>query len=1192
MHAVYSGAMIYLSSDPLESTAVPAGDTLRNLYTAEETALTAALAAATNLTQEQRTRIGARAADWVEKVRAQTHRSGVIDAFLQEYGLSTNEGIILMRLSEALIRTPDFATAQELMRDKLVAGEWRLHAGSSPATLINAATSGLRFSAAWIEATGGSAAARLAAKLGDRVLHAAVVRGMGIMAGHFVLGSTIEDAVARAKKAAGKGTLYSFDMLGEAALTLDDAAHYYNSYAHAVRHLASTVAPYATAATANGLSVKLSALHPRYEFAKRASCVPDLIQNVRELALIAKAAGTGLTLDAEEADRLELSLQIFTALLADPLLADWDGLGIVIQAYQRRASATTRIVADAAKAANRVISVRLVKGAYWDAEIKRAQEMGLDSYPVFTRKEHTDISYLACAAQLLHAGPHIYSQFATHNAHTAAAIMEMAQSNTAFEFQRLHGMGEALHDEIRSQTGITSRVYAPVGNHKELLPYLVRRLLENGANSSFVNQLMNPEVDIDEIVRDPIATAQDHGFRAHAEIPAPREMFGGRRDAALGIDLTQSETARQVEAILPAAEMYRAASLVGGTEAGAKLHPVYNPANIAQIIGEAALADVTDVSRAADIASKSRWGAEFGPQMRADCLNRAADILERRMSDLMAYCVLEAGKTFPDAVAEIREAADFCRYYAAEAVSPHMASRMPLGVVACISPWNFPLAIFLGQVAAALAAGNSVLAKPAGQTPLIAHAATQILFEAGVPADALQLLIGGGDIGGALVSNRQIDAVCFTGSTATAKHIAASRADIGKADSVLIAETGGINAMIVDSTALLEQAVSDVVASAFQSAGQRCSACRLVCVQNDIAEDFDKMLAGAMALLAVGDPADLATDIGPIIDADARMKIEGYIAAARTKFRIIGEAPTRDVSNHGHFVGPVAFAVNSIADVTEEIFGPVLHVARFAAGEVNHVVDQVNALGFGLTLGVHSRIDARIAEIAAQAHVGNIYVNRNQIGAVVGVQPFGGEGLSGTGPKAGGPHYLLRLSRPGPAQNPSDDTGGQRANYAKRFDAMQRKHVLPGPTGEQNTLSLVPRGRLILAGDAQHLAAQIGACVASGNNGLIACELAAVARPVIGNLNAHERSAIAIADTGLATLLDGEYHGVVADGDNRAEIAMTLAKRAGAIIPLLSAYDDPERYFHERTLTIDTTAAGGNASLLAMQSSDDAAAKR
>jgi RHH-type transcriptional regulator, proline utilization regulon repressor / proline dehydrogenase / delta 1-pyrroline-5-carboxylate dehydrogenase len=1181
-------------SSPMDSQTV--AEKLRALYTIDETALTSALAVSSNLTPEQRRRISARAGGWVEKVRSATQRTGVIDAFLQEYGLSTKEGIILMRLSEALIRTPDFETAQLLMRDKLVAGEWDAHSGESPATLINAATVGLRFSAAWIEATGGNAAAKLAAKLGDRVLHAAVVRGMGIMAGHFVLGSSIKDAVARGNRNADEGhgsALHSFDMLGEGALTRADAAHYFDSYVNAVRYLAGTTKAGVASARANGLSVKLSAIYPRYEYAKRADCVPELIEKVIELAQIAKAANIGLNIDAEETDRLELSIDIFTALLNDSRLADWDGLGIVIQAYQRRAGAVIDIISEAVKSANRSIAVRLVKGAYWDAEIKRAQEMGLDSYPVFTRKEHTDVSYLACARQLLSAGAHIYPQFATHNAHTAAAILEMAGENRHFEFQRLHGMGEALHDEIHKDTGITSRIYAPVGKHKELLPYLVRRLLENGANSSFVNQLMNPEIEIDDIVRDPIALAQNQGFTPHPAIPAPRNMFSDERHSAKGMDLTQSNMAQKVEASLPVTEPFAASSLVGSVATGTKLQSVFNPANVTQLVGQAALAETSDVTAAALAASTSDWATKFSPQARADCLNRAAHILETRMLELMSYCVLEAGKSFPDAVAEIREAVDFCRYYAVQACSSSMAPRAPLGVVACISPWNFPLAIFLGQVTAALAAGNSVVAKPAGQTPLIAHAAVQILYEAGVPKDALHLVIGGGDIGAALVGDKSVDAVCFTGSTATAKRIAASRADIGRADSVLIAETGGINAMIIDSTALLEQAVGDVVLSAFQSAGQRCSACRLVCVQDDIADDFNRMLAGAMELLVVGDPALLATDVGPIIDADARAKIEGYVTQARGKFKVVGEAPAPQTSAEGHFIRPIALAVNSIADVEEEIFGPVLHVVRFAASYLNQVVEQINGLGFGLTMGMHSRIDSRISEVAAKAKVGNLYVNRNQIGAVVGVQPFGGEGLSGTGPKAGGPHYLRRLSKAHAAPASFDNFDEALAHYKERFAGLRHKYDLPGPTGEQNSLSLVPRGHLLLAGDAAHLAAQIAVCIASGNEGTIprAIYMQAIEQNFLSkNIDLLKLSALTFSDSSLAELAIANYHGIIADGGHRNEVANILAIRPGAIIPLLSLNDDPERYFHERTLTIDTTAAGGNASLLAMQTLDETAA--
>jgi RHH-type transcriptional regulator, proline utilization regulon repressor / proline dehydrogenase / delta 1-pyrroline-5-carboxylate dehydrogenase len=1177
---------------------------LSALYVAPEPALVTTLIGQAALTVDQSAAIEALAADWVTRVRATTSRMGMVDAFLQEYGLSTSEGIILMRLSEALIRTPDFATAQALMRDKLIAGDWDEHTAASPTGLVNAATAGLRLSSAWIMATGGKGAAELVAKLGDRVLHSAVVRGMGIMARHFVLGSTIEDAVARASQQGGKHALCSFDMLGEGAITAKDADRYFNAYAHAMTYLARHVGVGARVATAHGLSVKLSALYPRYEFAKRAVCVPILIEKVRALAQIAKQAGIGLSIDAEEVDRLEMSLQIFQGLLHDPELKDWDGLGIVIQAYQRRATAVIDFVIEAAKQAGRRIAVRLVKGAYWDGEIKRAQEMGLESYPVFTRKEHTDISYLACARKLLSAGTTIFPQFATHNAHTAAAILAMAGDKRDFEFQRLHGMGEALHAEIAAHSGVKSRVYAPVGSHKDLLPYLVRRLLENGANSSFVNQLMNPDIEVDEIVANPIETAQGHGVTAHPAIHAPRNLFGSARLAAKGLDLTQGEIAASIDALSPPAS-YQAHALINGQAIDGPRQTIPNPARITQIVGEATSAEVAHINDAIRSAKTANWPKRFSAHERAACLNKAADLLEARMPHFLALCVAEAGKTYPDAVAEVREAVDFCRYYAAQATAPAMATRQPLGIVVCISPWNFPLAIFLGQVAAALVAGNCVIAKPAPQTPLIAHAAIQLLFEAGVPSDALHLIIGGGDIGAALVSQREIDGVCFTGSTATARRIAMARAQIGRADSVLIAETGGINAMIVDSTALLEQAVGDVVASAFQSAGQRCSACRIVCVQDDVAEDFERLLAGSLELLQLGDPADLTTDIGPIIDTAAADRIKAYIDGARTRHLVIGEARGHDGLKDGHFVRPIALRVAHLSDVSDEIFGPVLHVVHFKAREIMELVEAINASGFGLTLGLHTRIDARIKAIARSAHVGNIYVNRNQIGAVVGVQPFGGEGLSGTGPKAGGPHYLLRLSQ-GMAQDlpngvpnsegaltqinalaqqlgdPDFVSGGDGSAIA----GLACTQKLPGPTGEDNSLTLVPRGRLLCwGGDGQSaLIRQILLVFASGNVALIPRgRLPDALLKVIltAGLPANRSEILDAKD--LLSALTGPLDGVVADGGARADVASALALRDGPILPLLSAQGDFWRFFHERTVTIDTTAAGGNASLLAMQ---------
>jgi RHH-type transcriptional regulator, proline utilization regulon repressor / proline dehydrogenase / delta 1-pyrroline-5-carboxylate dehydrogenase len=1206
---------------------------LAKLYVTDEAALVASLAAAAQLPRDLRRQIADYAADWVAKVRSAERRPGMIDAFLQEYGLSTHEGIILMRLSEALIRTPDFATAQELMRDKFSDGSWVSHAGRSPSALINSATNSLRLTAAWISATGGSGAASLAAKLGDRVLHAAVVRGMGIMAEHFVLGSSIENAVRRSKDGTQGSNLFSFDMLGEGACTQADAERYYGAYTRAVRHLADGAQAGASVANSNGISVKLSALHPRYEYAKRADCMPVLLERIKELALIAKKAGVGLTLDAEEADRLEISLMIFDNLLADPDLAEWDGLGIVVQAYQRRATATIDAILRCANAAQRRVAVRLVKGAYWDMEIKRGQEMGLESYPVFTRKEHTDISYLACARKLLSAGKFIYPQFATHNAHTAAAIIKMADGKSDMEFQRLHGMGEALHKVIQSETGISSRVYAPVGEHKELLPYLVRRLLENGANSSFVNQLLNEDIEIDDIVRDPIQQAESSQFAPNPLIPMPRDLFGGVRQSAKGIDLTQSAVVAHMEATMSSLQPIKAASLVDGVEAGTTVVKILNPACPEQEIGTALNASIADVDAAIVAASLSKWHRDTTPQFRGQCLNKAADILEAAMPELMALCVAEAGKTIADAVAELREAIDFSRYYAAEAIKPRMAQRLPLGIVACISPWNFPLAIFIGQVTAALAAGNCVVAKPAAQTPLIAYEAVKILHRAGIFKDALHLVIGGPDVGAHLAGHTGITAICFTGSTATAKRIAAARADIGLADTVLIAETGGINAMIADSTSLLEQVVNDVVASAFQSAGQRCSACRLVCIQADIADEFERMLAGAMALLHAGNPARLATDVGPIIDAAAKQNITDYVEAMREKFRVIGEGNA--VPETGHFVSPIAFAVPKISDVTREVFGPVLHVVRFDGEKVDALVEEINALGYGLTLGVHSRIDGRIKAIAARAQVGNIYVNRNQIGAVVGVQPFGGEGLSGTGPKAGGPHYMLRLSQPDlPARNnalvnlsepvvrsavaatdlrpllgkarraQSDWAHIRRADICyeiasqcdledfgksvlSQFSTLGDSQNLPGPTGEDNSLTLHPRGILVCAcgGDRALLYQQVLMAIASGN-AVLAIVPDAMKRDfdeAFSKAGSGLPSGLvsSIAESSINAAIESPVAGFVLDGNQRAHLAELIARRAGAILPVLSVYDDPERFFHERTISIDTTAAGGNASLLA-----------
>jgi RHH-type transcriptional regulator, proline utilization regulon repressor / proline dehydrogenase / delta 1-pyrroline-5-carboxylate dehydrogenase len=1151
-------------------------DGLGALYLFDEQRLAEELAKASRLAGSVRAAIAIVAAKLVEVIRSDTSATGLIDGFLQEYGLSTREGVVLMRLSEALIRTPDFATARLLIRDKVSQGDWASHAGRSAKFLVNGATNGLRLSAAWIKATGGIEADGLFAKLGDRMLHAAVVRGMGIMAGHFVFGRSIEHAIARSTAQANHGSLMSFDMLGEAAHTSADAERYAKAYLNAAEKLSGPAA--ASLRDAPNLSIKLSALHPRYEYAKRAACVPELVNIVADIAAIARKNGITITIDAEEADRLETSLLIFAELLTHPALADWNGLGIVVQAYQRRATAVIDHIADLARQTGKRVPVRLVKGAYWDSEIKRAQELGLESYPVFTRKEHTDISYIVCARKLLDAGDCVYPQFATHNAHSMAAVLQMAAGAgaDAFEFQRLHGMGAALHTAVFRSHSVQSRIYAPVGVHSDLLPYLVRRLLENGANSSFVNQLTDTRFSVEDIVADPIMDAQAHGFSAHPAIPAPRDLFGGERLSAAGIDFTQSTVAGQTADWLLAQDVPMASSVIGGrAQTNGAQQPVHNPANIGQLIGTYSDATEADVAAAIAQAKAADWPATSTPQHRQDCLMRAADLLERDMPALMRLCVCEAGKSWPDALAEVREAIDFCRYYGVQALSPAMAGRVPLGVAGCISPWNFPLAIFIGQVTAALAAGNTVVAKPAPQTPLIAARAVALLHQAGIPTSALHLVIGGAQVGAALAGAPDIDVIVFTGSTATAKRIASARAAAGRAAAPLIAETGGINAMIIDSTALLEQAVGDVVASAFQSAGQRCSAARLVCVQDDVAGAFEAMLAGSIALLQLGDPADLATDVGPVIDAAAQSRLAGYIDLARMRFRVIGEAHA--CTAPGHFIRPIAFAVDKIADVSEEIFAPVLHVMRFSAGRMDQLIDDVNALGFGLTMGLHTRIDARVTRISGRAKVGNLYVNRNQIGAVVGVQPFGGEGLSGTGPKAGGPGYMRRLSR-------CADQGPV-ADAEWRSDAASV--ALRGPTGEDNSLRHVPRGMLLaMGGDAPDVVVrQCSKALAMGNI-VVATQPSIESAAYLDMLSASEvdKNALTIVDANAAkTLLLGAIDGVIADGSIREAVAATLLQRPGPLLALLSADDDAERYCLERTLTINTTAAGGNASLLAMR---------
>jgi len=1193
---------------------------------ADETALAKTLLAEADIGAETRAKAQQEAAAFVKSARANASRSGLIDKFLQEYGLSTAEGVTLMRLAEALLRTPDAATADALIEDKIEAGDWRAHAGKSPFPLVNFSTRALMFTAGWLDDVEAKDPARklvaatksLLDRVGEPVIRASVAQAMKIMGEHFVLGETIEEAGKRGQTFKENGYFFSYDMLGEAAHTAADAEKYFNDYAEAIAAIAKNATSDRPAENP-GISVKLSALHPRYEYGKKERVRSELGARTRELAIAAKDANIGFNIDAEEADRLDLSLDLIEALMRDPALDNWDGFGVVVQAYQRRATFVLDWLATLARETSRRIMVRLVKGAYWDGEIKRAQVMGLKTYPVFTRKVLTDVSFTACARKLLANTDVFYPQFATHNALTAVMVREMAGDYTDYELQRLHGMGEALHDSLIKE-GVRSRIYAPVGGHRELLPYLVRRLLENGANSSFVNQLIDPDLSVDDVVADPVEEVLGLNVYPNPAINAPRDQFSGRRLAAKGWDETDPETAAHLEKVVSRRNGEAAKNQqVSGSE-----KTVSNPTYSNHQIGKIRFTTPHDVERACSKAdaAQNQWAERTD---RSDILFRTAAMLEERADIFMQLATQEAGKSIPDAIAEIREAVDFLRYYAVESET---LQQEPLGVVACISPWNFPLAIFLGQVSAALAAGNAVVAKPAEQTSLIAVEAVRLLHDAGVPEEVLHLVPGDGpSVGGPLVANPTVKGVVFTGSTDTAKTINRSLIDAGKFDATLIAETGGINAMIVDSTALLEQAVTDVVNSAFQSAGQRCSACRLVCVQEDIADRFNEMLAGAMAELTIGDPAKLSTDVGPVIDKEALDNIEHHIKEMETSARLIARA--REIENNvdGTFVRPIAFEIGAIRDLKREVFGPVLHVVRFNAKHLNTLIDEINDLGFGLTMGIHTRIDETMENIAARARIGNIYVNRNQIGAVVGVQPFGGEGLSGTGPKAGGPHYLSALTH---RDRSNDQTGisvidheadididaldnGYHAwskakdkaeifsNAAKSLVGAERdclenaseifaanfatRFELPGPTGESNALRLRGRGVILCLGGDESFCDQLAKALAAGN--LIIADTARIDRvgDAMKNSGADVIRTINLTDgTPRSLLLDERINAVAFDGSTAASesLARILADRDGAIIPLLSSHDAPHRYAVERTLTINTTAAGGDVRLLSL----------
>ena len=999
------------------------------LYLADEAELAGQLMAAARPTADEAQRIDRTARDLVTKIRA-GRRDGGIDAFLQEYSLTSEEGVALMCLAEALLRVPDAATADRLIKDKIGAADWERHRGQSDSTFVNASTWGLMLTGKVLKLEDSGAARwtgalrKAVTRSGEPVIRQAMTYAMRIMGGQFVLGRTIAEAMSKAKEGTGPLYRYSFDMLGEAAFTRADAARYLGAYEKALDALAKGAAP-GTLAERPSLSVKLSALHPRYEIFRKGQVLDELLPVVAGLAQRAKTLGVALTIDAEEAERLELSLDLFEALARDQSLSGWDGLGLAVQAYQKRSGAVLDWLRELSHVTGRQLPVRLVKGAYWDSEIKRAQEQGLEGYPVFTRKQTTDVSYLACMRQMLSAGEAFYPQFATHNAHSVASALTLGEGRV-FEFQRLHGMGAPLYDAIVTDqmTGRPCRVYAPVGSHEDLLAYLVRRLLENGANTSFVNRLADDEAPIADIIADPVAALERLNPKPHPRIPLPSQIFAPRvnsRGALLPDEKRRAALEAEVKAVGP---LPVARSIVGGKETGGALRPVFNPARLGQQIGQAADASLADVAAAVAAAAKAQgsWDA-LGGAARAEVLERAADLFERDRGLLIGLCIREAGKTLANGLSDVREAIDFLRYYAhlarAEFAAPHeqpgpTGERNTLslhgrGVFACISPWNFPAAIFTGQVAAALAAGNGVVAKPAEQTPLIAAAIVRLLHEAGVPAGALNLVLGDGKIGAALTADPRIAGVAFTGSTEVARLINRTLASRDGPIATLIAETGGLNAMIADSTALPEQLVKDALTGAFDSAGQRCSALRILFVQDGIADRVITMLAGAMQELIVGDPGDIETDVGPVIDAEALAMLRAHAERMGREGKLIAKAP-EPVNGDGHFFVPHAFEIDGIARLHKETFGPILHVVRYKAERLDAVCEAINTAGYGLTLGIHTRIAATADEIAAKVRAGNIYVNRNQIGAVVEAQPFGGEGLSGTGPKAGGPHYLHRFA--------------------------------------------------------------------------------------------------------------------------------------------------------------------------------------
>ncbi|MFT5894509.1 MAG: RHH-type proline utilization regulon transcriptional repressor/proline dehydrogenase [bacterium] len=1149
---------------------------LRNKYGMREQDVMEELLVALSLTDEELCMIEQRAAALVRRLRDKNAPT-MMESFLSEYGLSTPEGVGLMCLAEALLRVPDATTIDELIADKLESSDWAAHLGQSSSPLVNASTWALLLTGRLLDDGDHptQSLATLLKRVGEPVVRKAVAQAMKLLGKQFVLGENIEQAISAAQKFERTGYTYSYDMLGEAAFTFHDAERYKQSYAHAIDQLAKVTGN--TISSRPGISVKLSALHPRYEYSHKPTMMTAMLDSVHFLAAKAATAGVGFNIDAEEADRQDISLDIIESLLADPALGSWDGLGIVVQAYSRRALPLIEWLIAAAHKYDRKIMVRLVKGAYWDSEIKQAQELGLASFPVFTRKANTDVSYLACAERLLANRDRVYPQFATHNAHSVSAIVQMAGDDAeSYEFQRLHGMGESLHDSVRTHDKTRCRIYAPVGAHRDLLAYLVRRLLENGANSSFVNQIVDLNISEKDVARCPVTEVRNTTSLVHPNIAPPMNLYHPERVNSKGFRINDPAS---ITRLLDERDRYKtsqwsAVSALYATQDSTQSIPIHSPNDDSDVVGSFSPASQADVDNALLVAREFRqiW-ASTPMQTRSQALLAAADAYEEHTAEFCALLCREAGKTLNDAISEIREAVDFLRYYSVFANDyqheSSVADSNPHGVMVCISPWNFPLAIFTGQIAGALVSGNVVLAKPADQTPLVATKAVALLHAAGIPVNALQLILGtGATVGKQLTSAPSVSGVCFTGSTATSRLIERSLAsrtqsDIyhgANANPLLMAETGGINAMIVDSSALTEQVVRDCIMSAFQSAGQRCSALRIVYVQKEAEQRLITMLTGAMDCLTMGNPWQLSTDLGPVIDEAAYNSISKYIAHQTLAGALIHqtqlpESVKTSTDSRKLWIAPTLIRVKGIHEMKQEIFGPVLHLATFEAKNLSAVVKEINTSGYGLTFGLHTRIDDRVQRVIDSINVGNVYVNRNQIGAVVGSQPFGGEGLSGTGPKAGGPWYIPRLMNVPANKNTVADDKTSELNGL----------ILPGPTGESNHWRTVPRSLVLiinkdsaLCDDARTLAISLG------------CKTIDISE--------------ADARSGLRSIIDEYDIAVVLAPEATQSQLLTyrkqLAEMNGPLIPLTNTITRPEQFLLERHVCVDTTAAGGNASLL------------